>query len=96
MVDGKKRQAGRDPADFLAAFGCTPNGSSLSYSDFVNLHLHTERIRIGKLIDTSEAVAIGRGDKTIPQSWIELMTDDEAERIAWKQQEWKKQFRRET
>ncbi len=52
--------------------------------------LHAERIRITKLVDMAEAVAIGNGDKTVPDSWIDLMTDDPRERARWKMNEWKR------
>jgi len=62
----------------------------VTYDEYVSLILNSERIRLRQLIDMSEAVAIGRGDKTVPDEWIELLTDNEMDRIKWKQQEFKK------
>lgn len=63
---------------------------SLTYSQYVELVLNSERIRIRKLVDLSEAVAIGRGDKMIPDSWIDTITDDPEVRAQWKRQEFRK------
>ncbi len=94
MVDGKKRAAGREPADFLKTYGCLPLRRDPNYGEYVSLLLNTERVRIENIVDISEGVAIGRGDRRIPNDWIDAMTDDPVERAKWKAREWKREAKR--
>ena len=62
----------------------------MTYSDYVSLVLHADRIRIRKLADMADAVAIGTGAKTMPDEWIDLLTDDPEERAKWKHSEFRR------
>lgn len=61
--------------------------AELSYSDYVSLVLHSERLRIQRILDMSQAVAIGTNEAGVPDSWINLITDDPSERAKWKRNE---------
>jgi hypothetical protein len=87
-VDGKKRQEGKPLAKLVRVFPGLQH-PILTYSDYVALYMNLEWGRIANIIDQSLAFSIGTGKEKIPDSWIDLMCDDDKERARWKLREFK-------
>jgi hypothetical protein len=61
-----------------------------TYEEFVGLYLHVEWERAARVTDTGDGVAVGTGKATVPNSWIDLLTDDPGERARWRLREFRK------
>lgn len=72
-------------------FGFLPSRyNDPSYEQQVELLLNAERIRLRRIVDMADAVAIGNGDKKVPDSWIDLLEPNPVLRAKWKREEWRK------
>jgi hypothetical protein len=90
-VDGKKRREGGDLAAVARAF---PGSVRVErdYGLFVGLYLNVEWERASRVVETADAVAIGTGNARVPNAWIDLITDDPAERAEWRIREFQKRL----
>lgn len=61
------------------------------YLEFVALYLNAVWAGVANTIEASEAVEIGVGSATIPNEWIDTITDDPVERAKWRLKEFKKE-----
>jgi len=62
----------------------------MTYEQWVGVVLNAEHVRIARIVDLADAVAIGNGTKKVPESWIDLLEPDPQARARWKREESKK------
>lgn len=89
MVDGGKRSAGHEVT--IVARECGFD-RQLTYEQFVAVYLNVERLRIQGIMNMADAVKIGMGQARVPGDWIDLLTDDPAERAEWRQAEYRNEW----
>lgn len=51
--------------------------------------LALDYIEVADIMDHAEAVRIGTGRARVPRAWLDLLTDDERERVTWREQEFR-------
>ena len=90
-VDGGKRREGGGLAAVARAF---PGSVRVErdYELFVCLYLNVERERVTRITEIADAVAIGTDRATVPNDWIDIITDDPVERALWRSREFRKEL----